>query len=174
MTKKIVISLLIAILIFAISSFCYRLGLLDKPEFFLYDIQTKLFRSDKSPDNKVKVILVDEASLKSLSDIAGRWPWPRAIWADLLDFLSIGGARSVLFDILFLERDRANEENDKALIDATMTVGNVYHSMMIKRDEPDQEMKNNGELNRPMPAEFVERFALKNTAGVLNVKPGTE
>jgi len=75
------------------------------------------FRNDKTTDPKLKVILADEASFMAMSDIVGRWPWPRAIWADLLDYLSQGGARSVLFDILFTERQ--DEINDKALIDAT-------------------------------------------------------
>ena len=62
---------------------------------------------------------MDEASLTSMSDIVGRWPWPRAIWADLLDFLSMGGARAVLFDIVISRTDRYSKENDRTLIDAT-------------------------------------------------------
>ena len=122
---------------------------------------------------KIKVILVDEAALTSMSDIAGRWPWPRAIWADLLDFLSMGGARTVLFDIVFFERDRYSEENDRALIDATNGSRNVYHSIILRRDDPDQVAENDTYLNRPMPEEFVNRFALKNVSGELHPKPGS-
>ena len=117
MTKKIGISLLIALLVFGITISLYIRGQFNKPEYFFYDVQAKFLRAEKVSDNKIKVVLVDEASLTSMSDIAGRWPWPRAIWADLLDFLSMGGARAVLFDVLFLERQ--DEVNDKALIDAT-------------------------------------------------------
>jgi len=133
MTKKSVITLLIALLVFVITISLYINGQFKKPEFFFYDLQAKLLRVDKVLDSRIKVILVDEASLASLSDIAGRWPWPRAIWADLLDFLSMGGARTVLFDIVFLERDRYSEENDRALIDATQASQNVYHSIIIRR-----------------------------------------
>jgi adenylate cyclase len=174
MTKKIIISLLIAVVIFVVTISCYSLGLFEKPEYYLYDLQAKMLRSDKASNSKIKVILIDEAALKSVADIAGRWPWPRAIWADLLDFLSMGGARTVLFDLLFLEPDRYNESNDQALIEATAASQNVYHGMMIMREKPDKDAKNNADLNRPMPRDFVNRFALKNVTGRLRVKPGTE
>jgi adenylate cyclase len=172
MTKKIVISLLIAFLVFGITISLYRKGQFKKPEFFAYDFQARLLRKEKILDKKIKVILVDEASLKSMSDIAGRWPWPRAIWADLLDFLSLGGARAVLFDVLFLERQ--DKVNDKVLIDATKASQNVFHSMLIKREEPDKDAKNNSDLNRSMPDDFKNRFALKNISGSIINKPGAE
>ncbi len=174
MTKKIIISLVIAFTMFAVTVSCYSLGFFEKPEYFLYDLQARFLRHDKVFDSKIKVILVDEAALKSMADIAGRWPWPRAIWSDLLDFLSIGGARTVLFDLLFLEPDRYNEANDKALIEATAASQNVYHGMMIMREEPDKDPRNNVGLNRPLPADFVNRFALKNVTGALPHRPGTE
>ncbi len=172
MIKKIIISLLIALLIISITIFLLRRGLFEKPEFHAYDLQAKLFRADKVTDHKLKVILVDEAALASMSDIAGRWPWPRAIWADLLDFLSLGGARTILFDILFTERQ--DEKNDRMLIDATMASQNVYHSMMIRREEPDLDEKNNADLDRPMPVDFVNRFALIKVTGSPISRTGTK
>ncbi len=168
MIKKIIISLLLALSICIITLFLYLRGYLEKPESIMYDIQAKLFRSDKVPDSKIKVILIDDASLTSMANIAGTWPWPRAIWSDLLDFLSIGGARAVFFDLIFFERDRYNEENDRALVDATAGFQNVYHSMVIKYEKPDVDERNNTELNRPMPADFVSRFALKQITGSLD------
>jgi len=171
MTKKIIITLLIALIVFGVAISLYINGQFKKPEFFVYDLQAKLLRAEKVMDGRLKVILVDEASLTSMSGLAGRWPWPRAIWADLLDFLSMGGARTVLFDVLFLERTDA--VNDKALIDATRSSRNVHHSIIIKRDDPDENSENNAYVNRPMPEEFVNRFALKNVSGALHVKPGS-
>ncbi len=174
MTKKIVISLLISVLTFSITISLYIRDQFKKPEFFFYDVQTKLLRAKKAADSRIKVILVDEASLTSMSDIAGRWPWPRAIWADLLDFLLKGGARTVLFDIVFFEPDRDNGENDRALIDATHESKNAYHSIMIRREDPDPDADNNAYLNRPMPDEFVNRFAIQNVRGTLHLKPGSD
>jgi adenylate cyclase len=172
MTKKLIISFLFVLLVSGITFGLHRLGVFEKPELNAYDVQAKYLRADKVPDSTLKVILVDEASLSSMSEIAGRWPWPRAIWADLLDFLSLGGARAVIFDILFLERQ--DEMNDGVLIDATMASQNVYHSMMIRREEPDLDERNNEYLDLAMPIDFVNRFALLNVTGSPISKPGTE
>jgi len=171
MSNKIIISLGIAILILISTISGYRQGIFEKPEYFLHDVQARLLRSDKTADPKIKIILVDEAALKSMDNIAGRWPWPRAIWSDLLDYLAMGGAQAVLFDILFIEQDLANKSNDKALHSATKDSKNVYHSMLIRREEMDEEVHIKA---APLPGSFVNRFALKNIDGTLNVKAGTE
>ncbi len=79
----------------------------------------------------------------------------------------------MLFDIGFWERDKYGEKNDRALIAATHASQNVYHSMILRREAPDKETENNLYLNRPMPDEFVTRFALKNVSGMLHQKPGS-
>ena len=172
MAHKTVISLLAALVVFVISIACYWQGFFDKPEFFAYDVQAKLLRSEQASSNNIKVILVDEASLKSMADIAGRWPWPRAIWSDLLDYLTLGGARAVLFDVLFLEKQ--DKANDQALYNGTKAAQNTYHSMMILREEADKEAGNYADTGKPLPVEFVNRFALKNVTGSLALKPGSE
>lgn len=172
MTQKHTISLLIALLVFAISLAGYKSGYFYKPELFAYDTQTKLLRSDRPWDSRVKVVLVDEAALKSMNGIAGRWPWPRAIWSDLLDFMSMGGARAVLFDILFLERQ--DRQNDTALVNATRDFHQAYHSMMILHEESDKGSTATIQTGKALPAEIVERFAVKNQSGTLPVKPGSE
>lgn len=171
MSNKIAISLAIAILILIITISGYRQGTFDKPEYFLHDVQARLLRSDKAADPKIKIILVDEAALKAMDNIAGRWPWPRAIWGDLLDYLAMGGARAVLFDILFIEQDIANKTNDKVLHSATRDSKNVYHSMLIRRDEVDEGEHINA---TPLPGNFIKRFALKNINGAPVAKPGSE
>jgi len=47
MTKKSVITLLIALLVFVITISLYINGQFKKPEFFFYDLQAKLLRVDK-------------------------------------------------------------------------------------------------------------------------------
>ncbi len=44
---------------------------------------------------------------------------------------------------------------------------------MIKYEKPDVDEKNNTDLNRPIPADFVNRFALKQVNGSLEIKKGT-
>ena len=175
MKKKFFIALLIAVLIFIATFTLFSFGLFEKPEYFVYDTKAKLFRSDKVPPGELKVILVDDASLKALEGVAGRWPWPRAIWSDLLEFLSMGGARAVLFDIMFTERSPGQESaNDLSLAEATGASGNIYHSMVINRWAADDDRKTNTELGQPLPVNFIERYAVRNVTGSLQMRPGTE
>lgn len=171
MSKKVAISLIVALLILIITAAGYKQKFFEKPEYFLYDAQARLLRNNKTTDPKVKIILVDEAALKSMDHIAGRWPWPRAIWGDLLDYLAMGGARAVLFDILFIEHDHANKANDKILQSATKESHNVYHSMLLRHEEADDEPLGK---TVPLPVDFVNRFALKNISGSSTTKHGTE
>ncbi len=175
MAKKSFIALLIFVLVFVITISFFTAGFFEKPEYFIYDTESRLFRKDKVPPKNIKVILVDDASLKALESVAGRWPWPRAIWADLIEFLSMGGARAVLFDIMFTERSSATENvNDLALGEATQASRNVYHSMLINRWDPDDDRRINSELGLAMPPDFIRSYAVKNVNGSFPIRPGTE
>jgi adenylate cyclase len=168
MRNKIVIALMSSFLVAALSLTAYQFGYFERAEDLLYDVKVKLYRSQAVPPKDIKVILIDEASISAMETIAGRWPWPRAIYSDLLDFLTTyGGAKAVLFDILFTER--YDEANDRALIEATGQAGNVIHSMVIKREEPDREKKYNIQLNRPIPADYRAKYALHAVDGFLQV-----
>lgn len=134
-------------------------GFLDRPEWMLADSRMKLFRKDVKVHDGVAVILVDEASLRAMNPVVGRWPWPRSVHADVIDFISLGKPRLIVFDILFTEDDRYGPENDRRLAEAGGGAGNVVHSMQLLFDVPDEINKNL--LNQPLPEWFAERFALK-------------
>ncbi|MDA8101027.1 MAG: adenylate/guanylate cyclase domain-containing protein [Nitrospiraceae bacterium] len=167
MKNKIIIALIVSFLVSAATIVAYRFGMFDRIEEMAYDAKMKLFRTTATPPRNIKVILVDDASINAMEKMAGRWPWPRAIWYDLLDFLSQGGAKVVLFDIIFTERQ--DERNDGALTDATRTAGNVVHSMIVKHEGEDIGLQNNLQLGRPLPAEFLQRFALRNLQGNMRI-----
>ncbi len=171
MASKTTISTIVALAILLITIAGYRQGFFEKPEYFFQDAQARLLRSNKVADPKIKIILVDEASLKAMDNVAGRWPWPRAIWGDLLDYLSMGGARAVVFDILFIEQDKNNATNDQVLKAATRESKNVYHSMLLRHEGMDDGYASK---TPPLPKDFVNRFALKNVTGSLKSRAGTE
>lgn len=50
----------------------------------------------------VRVVDIDEGSLAAL----GQWPWPRDRLAELTRRLTLAGARTVAFDVIFAEPDR--------------------------------------------------------------------
>ncbi|MFK7877332.1 MAG: CHASE2 domain-containing protein [Paracoccaceae bacterium] len=65
-------------------------------------------------DLPVAIIDVDDASITEL----GQWPWPRTVFAEMVDKLTAAGVRAIAFDIVFAEPDRLSpaavaNDNDK-------------------------------------------------------------
>lgn len=57
-----------------------------------------------NPDGLVRVIDIDEESLKKL----GQWPWPRTFLAEMVYRLTNAGAAAIAFDMVFSEPDRTS------------------------------------------------------------------
>lgn len=67
-----------------------------------------LFTPGKAPSNIV-VVSIDEKSIKSI----GQWPWPRAVFGELVEKLQ--NAAVIGIDVNFKERSRFGESDDAAL-----------------------------------------------------------
>ena len=141
------------------------LGVLQPLEWMSYDARLRLFNSDKTAPPEIAVILIDEASLQYLNRDAGRWPWPRSVHADLLDFLARGKPRAVVFDMLFVENQRDANSNDtinahdQRLIDSTYQTGFTYHAMQLLTEPPDDVRGRVAQAQ--LPAGFTERWSLQ-------------
>lgn len=133
------------------------------------DIRTRLCRMDKQLTDDIVLVLIDESSLQAMNGIAGRWPWPRHIHGELIDFLSKCGAETIVMDIMFFENQIGNkpnnsglDPNDEALSASTRRAGNVIHAMEFSNDLQDE--INRDLLDKPLPESFVRRFSLNVTA----------
>jgi len=82
-----------------------------------------------APDPDIVIVDIDEPSLAKMQDTAGKWPWPRAIHAELLPAIEAQGPRAIVFDLLFAEADIFNRESDRAFNLALKGRGNVYLPM---------------------------------------------
>ncbi|MBU2583596.1 MAG: adenylate/guanylate cyclase domain-containing protein [Alphaproteobacteria bacterium] len=71
-----------------------------------FDTFLQLSPRQADPAFPVKVVAIDEASLKVL----GQWPWPRNILARLVNRLSQAGAKAIAFDIILPEADRLSPQ----------------------------------------------------------------
>ncbi len=136
-------------------------------EFFenkTFDQRLALTNSNLAPDKDIVLVLVDEASLKSMKSIVGRWPWPRSIWAEVVDFLNSVEVKAIIFDIIFTEPQIARDESgtlgedDLRLVEASAS-GKVFHGYQIIKDSIDEYNKNL--LDRDMPGEFIQKFSIK-------------
>ena len=94
--------------------------LAQRLEWSLYDRFTAIATRDPQPPNDIIIVAIDEPSF---SEMGMQWPWPRRVHARLIDALVHGGARTIVFDLLFDEPSVA--EDDEALTDAVRRAGNV-------------------------------------------------
>jgi adenylate cyclase len=84
--------------------FSAQVTILDQFELRTYD-QRFRSRGPLPTTSSVVLAMIDEKSLDHL----GRWPWPRARFAELIDQVSRDGAKVVAFDIGFLEPDENSQ-----------------------------------------------------------------
>ncbi|MCK5180725.1 MAG: adenylate/guanylate cyclase domain-containing protein, partial [Candidatus Omnitrophica bacterium] len=62
----------------------------------LYDLQMTL-RKPPVEDPRILFVEMDEEAINNL----GRWPWPRSVFAHIIDTLDSLGARQIIFDVTF-------------------------------------------------------------------------
>lgn len=168
MKRRLLLPLAIALLACAVVLGLHGLGEFERLEGMAYDAMVRLVRADKAPHPDVAIVLIDEASVRAMNPVVGRWPWPRSLHAELIDFIAMGNPKSIAFDVLFpeYEGDRCAQggkgiygPNDALLVEATRNAGNVHHAMNIFKDTEDE--LNKGLLDRPMPSEVLKRFPIQ-------------
>ncbi len=114
-----------------------RLELARTVELKSYDLRMRLTADPAQARTDIVLVSIDEDSLRRLEPVVGRWPWPRLVHAQLLNFLARGPARVVGYDVFFTERDRkrfeiggeswTGAESDASFAEATARSGRVVH-----------------------------------------------
>jgi adenylate cyclase len=85
----------------------------------------------------IALVEITDASIRDLSEFVGRWPWPRALQAMIVDYISSGKPKVIALDVTFLEPERASRyefpgrgeitsvQSDQELADAVRRAGSV-------------------------------------------------
>ncbi|MBU1709365.1 MAG: adenylate/guanylate cyclase domain-containing protein [Proteobacteria bacterium] len=168
-SKNVLWQVIIVAAVFLITSGLYYSQAFERFEWITQDQRQRLFRADKKLPSEIAVILIDEASLKQWNAELGRWPWPRSVYADLLDFLSMGEPKAVVFDIILTENqaDLCTDEviniHDQRLIDDTTQFNFSYNAVQILKDVEDE--RNKDLLFRSLNPEFRAKHAITNARG---------
>lgn len=95
-----------------------------------YDLRFSL-RGNIPVKAPVLHIDIDDQSL----DKIGRWPWPRSFHAQLVDTLAECGAKAVLFDVLFTEKQSDRPEDDTLFAASIARSGIVYLPFYFPEDK---------------------------------------
>ncbi|MEI6667768.1 MAG: adenylate/guanylate cyclase domain-containing protein [Acidobacteriota bacterium] len=110
--------------------------LVDTLEWKLYDQRVRWSANPSKAHQDIVMVTIDENSVRVLEPFIGRWPWPRLVHANVIDFLAEAGAKAVVFDVLFTERDSrtgfdvggtiwSGKESDGIFAESVKKAGNV-------------------------------------------------
>ncbi len=81
------------------------------------------------------MIHVDQATIDELNQQGITWPWPRQIYAPIIDYIS--EAKAIFIDILFTEPSSYGEEDDIKFSKAIKRSSNVYLPVFLSINKRD-------------------------------------
>jgi adenylate cyclase len=99
-----------------------------------YDLMMQHRFSAPAPDPDIVILDIDEKSLASLAKEYGRWPWPRQIFAEVIEALEAQSAKAVVFDIVFSDLDIQNADSDQYLADVAAQ-SNITFFPLVRLNE---------------------------------------
>jgi len=76
-----------------------QIGLLEKFETMAYDAGVKMTSRTPGATSNIVIIGIDDESIKAI----GRWPWPRSVMADMIDYLKKVDAKAIGLLVFFTE-----------------------------------------------------------------------
>lgn len=100
-----------------------------------YDWRVQLASKFRSPDPRIKLILIDQAALDARAREGVTWPWPRSMYVPVLEFLHAGGAKGAAFDIIFTETSYIGQDEDVALAEAVGSGFPVVSAMVLSNSD---------------------------------------
>ena len=118
---------LVTILAFVAGLFVHN-DLLWRWDNLLYDAQLTFWTRTISDD--IIIIAIDDESLNDL----GRWPWPRATHAQLINKLELESPRVIGLDIIFSEPDDNNPLSDVLLARAMHASGKIVLPIFMSQE----------------------------------------
>ncbi len=117
--KKFLYALLLATVSAAVVFGVDRHGGWDRWEFASWNWRVAARAAPSHATEDIKLILLDQGSLDwAVQEMGLSWPWPREVYAPIIQFASRGGARAVAFDVLYTEHSGFGVADDEVLGEA--------------------------------------------------------
>jgi adenylate cyclase len=146
--EKVLVGTIIGIIAWILIVGLYVANLLEPYELKTYDHLCRL-NAERSPaPEEIILVVVDQGSLKAAQEQGIHWPWPRQMYAPIVDFCTLSGARAVAFDVLFTEPSAYGVEDDNLLADALKRNGHVFLPISLSREARSQPLWQQSLLER--------------------------
>jgi CHASE2 domain-containing sensor protein len=65
------------------------------------DARARFSAKPSEADPRIVIIDADNASLETLQDKLGRWPWTRRVWTEVIRYVNQGQPRAIAMDAIF-------------------------------------------------------------------------
>lgn len=122
--------LAIAMLVLAMLS--QWLGYLQPLSWYSLDLSTRWHAAHNGrPHPDILLIDIDDQSLTSMAPHFGSWPWPRSVYAYLLEGLQDYQVKSWVLDVLLTEADNGRPEDDAYWLETMRRFPNLYVSAVL-------------------------------------------
>lgn len=83
-----------------------------------WDWRLRVVAKHTVADPSIKLIMIDQPSLDIMAEDGHFWPWPRALYTRIIEFLSLAQAKGVAFDVLFTEDSHYDVVEDNMLAES--------------------------------------------------------
>jgi len=118
--KKPLIALIITVLVFISIAGLHLLGVFKFLEYKSYDMRV-LFWADmnisKGSDDIVLIFLDQDSIDWAQQERGWGWPWPRQAYAEMVNYMNLGKAKSMAFDVIFSEPSVYRNARQDEIID---------------------------------------------------------
>jgi adenylate cyclase len=109
-------------------------GALDTWEARAWDLRVRHLSAPGAATPKLRLIFLDQYSLDWGKEQGWSWPWPRQVYAAILDFCRRGGAKAVAFDVIYSEPSGFGVEDDAAFGKAIAATPGFVGAVFVGRE----------------------------------------
>lgn len=140
MKKKLILALILGLASAALSVLLYSTGIFESLELKALDYRFHQFTQSERASKDIVIAVIDEKSIQGFKDDENQpWPWSRDFYSALVNYFKRGGAKVVLFDILFdnpdIQRMMDQEDTDGKFSRAMQGAGNVVLAVHFRKEE---------------------------------------
>ncbi|MCL2880439.1 MAG: adenylate/guanylate cyclase domain-containing protein [Treponema sp.] len=90
-------------------------------EYKTYDLRVNTLAGLSRPSDDIIVVLLNQESIDWANMARGwGWPWPRSAYAEIVDYMRMGGAKSIAFDVIFSEPSIYRNARQDDIIDTAV------------------------------------------------------
>ncbi|RLA91087.1 MAG: adenylate/guanylate cyclase domain-containing protein [Deltaproteobacteria bacterium] len=130
LSAGLIIGLLVGLLVLGLESS----GLLERYSLQTLDLLFQKALPSRPGAGDIVLIEVDQASLDFYQSQGLTWPWPRQMYAPIIDYCWQAGATAIIFDILFTEGSSYGQEDDLRLAQSLDRAANGFLPLFFTRN----------------------------------------